>query len=62
MIVLGNPAYYPRFGFVPAVRYGLMCQWEGFPDEVFMIVVFEKDAMKNIHGVVRYREEFNQAM
>jgi len=28
VIVLGHPAYYPRFGFEPASRHGIRCQWE----------------------------------
>ena len=32
VIVLGHPEFYPRFGFVPASRHGLRCQWEGVPD------------------------------
>jgi putative acetyltransferase len=32
IIVLGHPEFYPRFGFVPASRHGLRCQWEGVPD------------------------------
>jgi len=62
VIVLGHPDYYSRFGFVPTSRYGLTCQWEGVPDEAFMVIVFDKDIMENIHGVARYRDEFNQAM
>ena len=39
VIVLGHPAFYPRFGFVPASRYGLISQWEGVPDAAFMVLV-----------------------
>ena len=28
VIVLGHPEYYPRFGFVPASRFGVRCIWE----------------------------------
>lgn len=37
VVVLGHPEYYPRFGFVPASRHGLRCQWENVPDEAFMV-------------------------
>ena len=37
VIVLGHPGFYPRFGFLPACRYGLTCQWEGVPDEAFIL-------------------------
>ena len=38
VIVLGHPEYYPRFGFERASKYHLSSQWEGVPDEVFMVL------------------------
>src|SRR5258708_19622953 len=35
VLVLGDPAYYARFGFVPAARYGLICPFP-LPDNSFM--------------------------
>ncbi len=58
VIVLGHPEYYPRFGFVPASRYGLSCRWQGVPDEAFMVLVLRSQYMNSIHGIVRYRPEF----
>ncbi len=60
VIVLGHPGYYPRFGFERASQYNLTCQWDGVPDEAFMIVVFDHDALQDLGGVARYRDEFNQ--
>ena len=62
VVVLGHPDYYPRFGFEPASRYGFNSQWEGIPDEAFMIVVFDRNVMSGAHGVARYRDEFDEAM
>ena len=62
IVVLGYPDYYSRFGFTPASQYGLRRQWEGIPDEAFMITVFDRDALSGAHGVARYRDEFNEAM
>jgi len=62
VIVLGHPDYYPRFGFVPASLYGLISQWEGVPDEAFMVMIIDDDSMNGVHGVVRYRDEFDVAM
>lgn len=59
VIVLGHSNYYPRFGFEKASRYGLISQWEGVPDEAFMVIVFNKDAMPKEGGVARYRSEFD---
>ena len=62
IIVLGHPEYYPRFGFVPASRHGLSCQWEGVPDEAFMILILDEAAIAGVCGTIRYRDEFDQAM
>jgi putative acetyltransferase len=37
VVVLGHPHYYPKFGFVPASRYGITTTFVGIPDEMFMI-------------------------
>jgi putative acetyltransferase len=60
VIVLGHPAYYPRFGFQPASRFNIKSQWEGVPDEAFMILVLEEEAMQNVSGIAMFRDEFNQ--
>ena len=60
VVVVGHPDYYPRFGFEPASVHGLRSQWEGVPDEAFMVLAFEADAMTGVSGVARYREEFNE--
>ena len=62
VIVLGHPAYYPRFGFEPASRYGLRCQWDGIPDEAFMVLILDRTAMDGVTGEVRYRAEFAEAV
>ena len=62
IIVLGHPEYYPRFGFEIASQYGIKSQWEGVPDEAFMIRWFDKSMMNHVSGVGRYRDEFSEAM
>lgn len=62
VIVLGHPEYYPRFGFQPASRFNLRCQWDGVPDAAFMVQALKPDALDGIEGVVRYRDEFDTAM
>lgn len=59
--VIGHPDYYPRFGFEPASKHGLVSQWEGIPDAAFMVLVLDRRAMEGVSGVVRYRDEFNEA-
>ena len=62
IIVLGHPEYYPRFGFVPASQHGLSCQWDGVPDEAFMVLILDEKAITVVSGTARYRDEFDQAM
>jgi putative acetyltransferase len=62
VIVLGHPDYYPRFGFERASRYKISSQWEGVPDEAFMVVVFDQGAIPAVGGIARYRSEFDAAM
>ena len=62
IIVLGHPEYYPRFGFERASHYKLQSQWEGVPDEAFMVVVFDRDAIPEAGSIARYRAEFDEAM
>src|SRR5262245_22134439 len=35
VVVVGHSAFYPRFGFVPASRFGLRCEYD-VPDDLFM--------------------------
>jgi predicted N-acetyltransferase YhbS len=37
-------------------------KWDGVPEEAFMIIVFDEDAVRGNGGVIRYRAEFDQAM
>lgn len=61
VIVLGHSAYYPKFGFKKACSYGIKSEWD-VPDEVFMIIVFDKAQLQGISGVAKYRSEFAEAM
>lgn len=59
VIVLGHADYYPRFGFEPASKRGIRCEWD-VPDDVFMILVLDVDAMSGVSGLARYRPEFSE--
>lgn len=61
IIVLGHHEYYPRFGFEKASLYGIKCQWEGIPDEAFMILWLDRLKIGQVTGLAKYREEFNEA-
>ena len=62
VIVLGHETYYPRFGFERASKFGLKCQWEGVPDDAFMVMIIDESVMKGVSGIAKYRDEFNEAM
>ncbi len=62
VIVLGHAEYYPRFGFEIASKYGLTSQWDGVPDEAFMVLIFDEIALEGVSGIARYRKEFDEAI
>jgi len=59
VVVLGHPEYYRRFGFIPASQKGLRCEYP-VPDEVFMVVELQPDALVGQQGLVTYRPEFSE--
>jgi putative acetyltransferase len=59
---MGHPTYYPRFGFVPASRYGIRSEYESVPDEAFLIPVLDRAALDNVSDVAKYRPEFNSTI
>jgi len=46
--------------FERASLYGVKSQWDGVPDDAFMILILDETI--KISGVAKYREEFNDAM
>jgi putative acetyltransferase len=56
VVVLGDPGYYGRFGFVPAARAGLGCVWP-VPPEAFMMLRLDKGA-RLPPGRVEYHPAF----
>lgn len=57
VFVLGHPAYYPRFGFLPAHPLGLRDEY-GAPDDAFLVLELVPRALRDRRGLVRYRPEF----
>ncbi len=55
-IVLGSEKYYPRFGYIPAIQYGIKAPFE-VPSENFMAIKLN-DTNKEIKGTVKYAKEF----
>jgi putative acetyltransferase len=57
VVVLGHPAYYPRFGFTRASSFGLRCAY-AVPDEAFMALELQAGCLEGKPGVVRYLPAF----
>lgn len=61
LFVLGYPSYYTRFGFEPAQRYGVRCQFDA-PSEAFMVFLpggTESGVQDLRRGVLYYHPAFS---
>jgi putative acetyltransferase len=56
--VLGEPAYYVRFGFEPAAKHGLRCKYDA-PPEAFMVTALREGVLGTVAGTVRYDAAFD---
>ncbi|WP_433228438.1 GNAT family N-acetyltransferase [Actinomadura formosensis] len=56
VLVLGHASYYPRFGFIPASRYGIRPPFE-VPEENMMALTFDP-ARPIPTGTIRYAAPF----
>jgi putative acetyltransferase len=57
VVVLGHPAYYARFGFLPASGFGITSVYAA-PDEAFMALALVP-GLSGLSGTVRYHSAFN---
>lgn len=55
-IVLGSEKYYPKFGYVPAIKYGIKAPFQ-VDNENFMAVKLNNSIME-IKDIVEYAKEF----
>ena len=55
-IVLGSENYYPKFGYIPAIQYGIQAPFD-VADENFMAIKLNATDTE-IEGVVQYAKEF----
>jgi putative acetyltransferase len=58
VLVVGHPAFYPRFGFVPARPLGLSAE-PALPDAAFMVAELTPGALRGRRGVVVYGSDFS---
>jgi putative acetyltransferase len=59
VVVLGHPAYYPRFGFTRAAFFGITCEYE-VPEEAFMVLELQPDHLAGASGTIQYHEAFSR--
>lgn len=56
-VVLGSETYYPKAGYVPASQFGIVCPFEGVPDENYMALPLQEPA-GHWNGTVTYDKAF----
>lgn len=59
VVVLGHAEYYPMFGFLPAVNWGIRCPYDEVEDENWMALELKPNGLANARGVVVYPKEFD---
>lgn len=58
VMLAGQAGYYARFGFQPAARYGVVCEYAGVPAEDFMILPLDPSMAAELRsGVARFHPE-----
>jgi predicted N-acetyltransferase YhbS len=55
IVVVGHPAYYPRFGFERASGHSITSP---FPDEAFMVLELKPGGLTGVSGSARYPAAF----
>lgn len=60
VVVLGHPAYYPRFGFLPSARFGVGCEYD-VPEDVFMVMEVQPGVLRGASGTIKYHAAFSSA-
>lgn len=57
VVVIGHPEYYPHFGFMPASKYGLRCEFEEAGD-AFMALELVSGSLAGKAGLMRLHPVF----
>jgi putative acetyltransferase len=58
VILMGHPTYYPRFGFQPASRFGILPAQPMRDPDALMALELEPGALSGVSGIAREAEEF----
>jgi putative acetyltransferase len=59
VVVLGHPAYYPRFGFVRADDIGIGCPFVDAPTDAWMLLELEPGHLSGASGTTRWHAAFD---
>ena len=59
VVVVGDPAYYQRFGFKPAAAHDLHCRWPE-TETAFQLFTLSDDALTDASGEVVFPSAFNR--
>lgn len=59
ILLVGHPAYYPRFGYERASKYGIKYPFDA-PNEACMVIELQPDALQNVSGEVVFPKAFFQ--
>jgi predicted N-acetyltransferase YhbS len=57
VILVGHPAYYPRFGYSPASKWKITAPFE-VPDKAFMVLELVEGGLTGVTGMIEYAPEF----
>ncbi len=58
-VVLGDPAFYGRFGFIDATEFDMRCRWD-VPQGAFRVIELAEGECSGKSGLVEYSPEFVQ--
>ncbi|MFC3394368.1 GNAT family N-acetyltransferase [Brenneria rubrifaciens] len=59
VVVLGDPVYYSRFGFVPAIEQQLRCRWPD-SESAFQVYPLADNHFEGASGLVEYAAPFDR--
>lgn len=58
-VVLGDPAYYGRFGFVDSAKHQMHCSWD-VPQGAFQVLPLVEGEFQQRTGLIEYSPEFSE--
>lgn len=59
VVLVGHPEFYSRFGFQPASRFGIACEFD-VPQEAWMAIELEPGFLADATGAIKYHPAFRE--